>query len=74
VRRALNFAETGTHVFLIANADTVMTKSSADLAALVFPDVPVTKELDGHEAMISIAKARRLLGYEPQHSWRDHIG
>jgi nucleoside-diphosphate-sugar epimerase len=74
VRRALNFAETGMHVFLIANADTVMTKSSADLAALVFPDVPVTKELDGHEAMISIAKARRLLGYEPQHSWRDHIG
>jgi nucleoside-diphosphate-sugar epimerase len=72
VRRALGYAEPGMHIFLIANADTVMSQSSADLAAMVYPGVAVTKELDTHEAMISIDKARRLLGYEPQHSWRDH--
>ena len=30
------------------------------------------RELFGpHDTLLSIAKARRLLGYEPQHSWRD---
>ena len=23
--------------------------------------------------LLSIEKARRMLGYEPQHSWRDHV-
>jgi nucleoside-diphosphate-sugar epimerase len=57
-------------VFIIANADTVMSRSSASLAAEVFPDVKVTKELGEHETMLSIDKARRVLGYEPQFSWR----
>jgi hypothetical protein len=37
----------------------------------VFPGVEVTKELGEHETMLSIDKARALLGYDPQHSWRD---
>lgn len=32
--------------------------------------MPVTKELGEHETMLSIDKARRVLGYEPQFSWR----
>jgi nucleoside-diphosphate-sugar epimerase len=55
---------------VIANADTVMSRSSADLAAEVYPGVPVTRELGEHETMLSIDKARRVLGYEPQFSWR----
>jgi UDP-glucose 4-epimerase len=70
VRRALEFDGTGTEVFVIANADTVMSRSSAGLAAEFFPDVPVRKELGEHETMLSIDKARRVLGYEPRHSWR----
>ena len=62
---------TGVEVFVIANADTVMSRSSADLAAEVFPDVPVTRPLGGHETLLSIEKARRVLGYAPAHSWRD---
>ena len=61
----------GVEVFVIANADTVMSRSSADLAAKVFPSVPVTRPLGEHETLLSIEKARRLLGYEPTHSWRD---
>jgi len=61
----------GVEVFVIANADTVMSRSSADLAAEVFPSVPVTRPLGEHETLLSIQKARRLLGYEPTHSWRD---
>ena len=70
VRKALEFEGTGTEVFVIANADTVMSRTSASLAAEVFPGVPVTKELGEHETLLSIDKARRILGYEPEHSWR----
>jgi UDP-glucose 4-epimerase len=70
VRKALEHTSTGVEVFVIANADTVMSRRSADLAAEVYPGVPVTRELGEHETMLSIDKARRVLGYEPQHSWR----
>jgi nucleoside-diphosphate-sugar epimerase len=72
VRRALEYPEPGRQVFIIANADSVMTRPTAELAAEVFPDVRVTKELGTNETLLSIDKARRVLGYEPQHSWRDH--
>ena len=72
VARALENAKPGFEAFIIANADTVMSRSSASLAAEVFPGVKVTKELEEHETMLSIDKARRLLGYEPEHSWRNH--
>jgi nucleoside-diphosphate-sugar epimerase len=71
VRRALEHSGTGVDVFIVANADTVMSRSSADLATEVFPSVSVVKELGEHETLLSIEKARRVLGYEPAHSWRD---
>jgi hypothetical protein len=49
-----------------------MSRSSAELAAEVFPGVKVTKDLGEHETMLSIDKARRLLGFEPEYSWRNH--
>jgi UDP-glucose 4-epimerase len=70
VRLALEHDGTGVDVFVIANADTVMSRRSADLAAEVYPGVPVTRELGEHETMLSTDKARRVLGFEPQHSWR----
>ena len=60
----------GVEVFVIANADTVMSRSSTELAAEVFPDVPVTRTLGEHETLLSIDKARRVLGYSPEHTWR----
>jgi nucleoside-diphosphate-sugar epimerase len=74
VRLGLERSEPGCEVFVIANADTVMSRSSADLVAEVFPGVEVRKELGEHETLLGIDKARRLLGYEPAHSWRDHVG
>ena len=53
-----------------ANADTVMQRSSASLLAEVFPDVEINGKLGEHDTLLSIAKARRILGYSPQHSWR----
>jgi nucleoside-diphosphate-sugar epimerase len=71
VRKAVEAPLTGYDVFIIANADTCMTAPSAELAAQVFPGVPLSRPLQGTETLLSIDKARRVLGYEPTHSWRD---
>ncbi|MBB3159199.1 UDP-glucose 4-epimerase [Microbacterium proteolyticum] len=72
IQRALENAPTGFDTFIIAAADTVMTRSNAELVAEVFPGVETRGELGENDTMLSIDKARRLLGYDPQHSWRDH--
>ena len=71
VRRALEHDAPGMDVFVIANADTVMSRPTTELAAAVFPGVEVRKELGSNESLLSIDKARRVLGYEPAHGWRD---
>jgi len=70
IRRALEVPLKGAEVFIIANSDTVMTRPTSELLAEVFPNVPLKKQLDPNETLLSIMKARRLLGYEPEHSWR----
>jgi nucleoside-diphosphate-sugar epimerase len=70
VRRALDHSGRGREIFIIANADTVMSRSSAELAAEVYPGVEIRKDLGEHETLLSIDKARRVLGYDPQYSWR----
>lgn len=49
-----------------------MSRSSADLVAEVFPGVELDRDVGEHETLLSIDKAKRLLGYAPNHSWRDH--
>ena len=71
VRLALESELTGFEAFIIAAADTVMSTPSAELAAGVFPGVAVTRPLAGVETLLSIDKARRLLGFDPAFSWRD---
>lgn len=72
VRLSLAADVTGAEPFLVAAADTCMTRDSADLMAEVYPDVPVG-QVNGTETLLSIDKARSVLGYEPQHSWRDYL-
>jgi len=67
---ALAAANPGFDRFIIAAADTVMERSSASLMAEYFPDVEVTRELGEHETLLGIDRARDLLGYDPQYSWR----
>ena len=68
VRLALESGITGFERFIIANSDTVMRAPSAELADRYLPDVPRTREIVGRETLLSIEKARRLLGYEPAHN------
>jgi UDP-glucose 4-epimerase len=73
VERALAASRPGFDTFVIAAADTLMSRPSAALAAEVFPGVEFVREVEGTGTLLSIEKARRLLGYEPEHSWRDSI-
>lgn len=70
VQRALETELPGFEAFIIANADTVMETDSADLMAELFPNVPL-RGVEGTRTLLGIDKARRLLGFEPQHTWRD---
>ena len=58
---------------IIAAADTVMTRPSANLMREVFPGVPLTAQLHGTRTLLAIDRARSVLGFVPQHSWRDHL-
>ena len=73
VELALTNPPSGFERFIIAAADTVMSRHNAELVAEVFPGVEVRGDLGEHDTMLSIDKARRLLGYEPRHSWRDEV-
>ncbi len=72
-RLGLEADVTGAEVCIVAADDTVMTRPSADLMAEVFPDVPLTREVKGRETLLSIERARRILGYHPEHRWADHV-
>jgi nucleoside-diphosphate-sugar epimerase len=73
VLRSLEYQTPGFERFVIASPDTVMTRPNAELVAEVFPGVEVRGELGVNDTMLSIEKARRLLGYDPKHTWREHV-
>jgi nucleoside-diphosphate-sugar epimerase len=67
-------AVAGSPSFIIAAADTVMDRPSADLLAEVFPGVSLTRDVGEFGTLLAIDRARQVLGFEPRHSWRDEIG
>ena len=67
---SLTRAKLGFDRFIIANSNTVLPVASAELIAEHFPDVEVRGRLREFETLLSIEKARRELGYEPQFGWR----
>jgi len=72
-RMALEAEVSGAESAIIAAADTIMTRSTRELLAERFPDVPVRRELGEFETLLSIKRARELLAWEPAHSWRDEL-
>jgi nucleoside-diphosphate-sugar epimerase len=73
VRRGIEAEFKGFEAFIIANADTVMRRDNASLVAEVFPGVPIKGSLSNNGTLLSIEKARRLLDYHPQFSWKTHV-
>ena len=74
-RLALEAETDGFEAFYIAAADSFMKTPTRELVERFFPEVARFQEgWDGFDSALSCAKARRMLGYEPQHSWRDYLG
>lgn len=73
VQRCLETGGLGYEVFNVANADLSVASANGQVRDHFYDDVEVRHEMGDRETFYSIAKARRLLGYEPVHSWRDHV-
>lgn len=64
----------GNHPFNIGAADAHSELPLSEVIPRFVPELaPLAAGLQGSEPAYSIAKARRLLGYEPRHSWRDEV-
>ena len=63
----------GYQVFNVANDDTSSDLPTKELLARFYPDVPVRRELGEFETLLSNAKAREMLGFRPEHSWRRYV-
>jgi hypothetical protein len=44
-----------------------------ELAEKFFPNVPIIRELDAHEALFSNRKIREVLGFKEQHNWQKYV-
>ncbi|MFW5468577.1 NAD-dependent epimerase/dehydratase family protein [Knoellia sp. CPCC 206435] len=71
VHRCLEVDGLGYEVFNVANADMSVAATTDEVRERFYDGVPVTREMGRDETFYSIDKARELLGFDPQHSWRD---
>ena len=71
VDRALATDGLGYQVFNVANPDSSVGLSSAEVTAEFYDDVPQKRELGEFETFYSIDKARVLLGFSPESRWRE---
>jgi len=72
--QALESPITGAEVMTIAAPDTVMRQTNEELVAAAFPGCKLRPGTGPHDALESIAKARQLIGYNPQWTWRRVLG
>ena len=70
VRKAVEADLKGAHVFGIANSNSVTSKSNDALLDKHYPKVKRKRALKPNETLISIQKARDVLGYRPRFDWK----
>jgi len=71
VQRCLEVDGLGYQVFNVANADMSVAATTQDIRDRFYDGVELRREMGRDETFYSIDKARELVGYAPQHSWRD---
>jgi nucleoside-diphosphate-sugar epimerase len=63
----------GYKVFNVANPDPSVDATSDEIAARFYDGVPKRRDMAPDETFYSIEKARRMLGFDPVHRWRDEV-
>lgn len=71
VALALAHARPGLETYVAAAPDSGLEIPSRELAATWCPGVDLRHPLGEHESLVSSEKARRQLGFEARHLWRD---
>jgi nucleoside-diphosphate-sugar epimerase len=71
VERCLETDGLGYQVFNVANADLSVAATTDEILARFYDGVEVRRQLGRDETFYAIDKARDLVGFAPQHSWRD---
>lgn len=63
----------GFEVFNASNDDHSVNRTSEELRAAFYAGVPLAEGHGAHETFYSNAKAKRMLGFQPQHNWRMYL-
>lgn len=63
----------GFQIFNAGNDHNGAIIPSKQLVEQFFPGVPLTRELEEHEALFSNRKIREVLGFKEQHNWRNYL-
>jgi nucleoside-diphosphate-sugar epimerase len=71
VQRCLEVDGLGFEIFNVANADMSVASTTQEIIEQFYPGVEVRRPMGRDETFYAIDKARGVLGWEPQHSWRD---
>jgi nucleoside-diphosphate-sugar epimerase len=71
VQRCLEADGLGYQVFNVANADMSVAATTQEIRDRFYDGVEVRREMGRDETFYAIDKAVDLLGFAPQHSWRD---
>ena len=64
----------GYEVFNVSNDDTSVGITSEEVCERFYPGVERRREFGGYETFYANAKAKRLVGFAPRHSWRHESG
>lgn len=63
----------GNQIFNVSNDDHSVNLTTPELIARYYDDVQIMREMGGHETFYCNDKAKRLLGFSPQHRWRVYL-
>ena len=64
----------GHEAVLVTAAENFIGRDTADTIEAVHGSLPDECDLDGDEVVFDLGKAKRLLGWEPEHTWRETEG
>ena len=62
----------GADNFIIAADDTVMNEDNKSLLDKVFPNINIKDDIGKNKTLLSIEKAKRVLGFNPEYSWKSY--
>jgi len=64
----------GYQIFNVANEDTSVGATSAEVMAEFYQGVHQTRQMAEFETFYDISKAKKMVGFAPKHGWRGQLG